>query len=161
MQYLKTHGRGGGGVGLTSSPGPLRGGKLGDEARVGLAIKYTEDKNNRVISSESIKDFILQHSYSFNIGVVGMVSATPSEVGGYTTRPVLLKVKEALHIQTTSANNGLNKDWGYELPGCWIVTMKKLGGGVNSNCASAIRVCASTSAPDPDHMRAQAQELRL
>ena len=77
------------------------------------------------------------------------------------TRPVQLKVKEALHIQTTPANNSLNKDGGYELPGCWIATMKKLGGRVNSNHASTIRVSASTSAPDQDCMRAQAQELCL
>ena len=77
------------------------------------------------------------------------------------TRPVQLKVKEALHIQTTPANNSLNNDGGYELPGCWIMTVKKLGGGVNSNRTSAIRVSASTSALDPDRMRAHAQEPRL
>ena len=74
------------------------------------------------------------------------------------TRPIQLKVKGALHIQTTPADNSLNKDGGYELPGCWITTMKKLGGGVNSNHASAICVSASTSAPDPDCMHVQAQE---
>ena len=35
-------------------------------------------------------------------------------------RRVQLKVKEALHIQKTPANNSLNKDGGYVLPGCWI-----------------------------------------
>ena len=45
------------------------------------------------------------------------------------TRPVQLKVKESLHIQKTPANNNLNNDGGYELLGCWIVTMKKLGVG--------------------------------
>ena len=75
------------------------------------------------------------------------------------TRPVQLKVKEALHIQTTPANNSINKDGGYELPGCWIATMKKLGGGINSNRAS--RISALTSAPDLDCMRAQAQEPHL
>ena len=88
-------------------------------------------------------------------------SVTKSEVGRYKgTRQshVQLKVKEALH---TPANNSLNKDGGYELSGCWIATMKKLGGGVNSNCASAICVSALISALDPDRMRAQSQELRL
>ena len=48
------------------------------------------------------------------------------------TRPVQLLVKEALYIQRTPANNRLNRDGGYELPGCWIATMKKLGGGANT-----------------------------
>ena len=43
-------------------------------------------------------------------------------------RPVQLKVKEALHIERTPANNSLNRDGGYKLPGCWIATMKKQGG---------------------------------
>ena len=34
------------------------------------------------------------------------------------TRPILLKVKEALHIERTPANTRLNRDGGYELPGC-------------------------------------------
>ena len=75
------------------------------------------------------------------------------------TRPIQLMVKEALHIQRTPANNRLNQDGGYELPGYWITTVKKLGGRVSSSCASANRVSAATSAPD--HMRAQAQEPRL
>ena len=48
---------------------------------------------------------------------------------------ILHSVKEALHIEKTPANNRLNRDGGYELPGCWITTMKKLEGG--GNCASA------------------------
>ena len=48
------------------------------------------------------------------------------------TRPVQLLVKEALCIQRTPANNRLNRDGGYELPGCWIATMKKLGGRANT-----------------------------
>ena len=43
--------------------------------------------------------------------------------------PVQLKVKEALHIKRTPANNRLNRDGSYELLGCWIATMKKLGSG--------------------------------
>ncbi len=35
----------------------------------------------------------------------------------------------------------------YQLPGCWIATVK-LGGGVSSSHASANCVCALTSAPD-------------
>ena len=68
------------------------------------------------------------------------------------TRPVQLKVKEALHIERTPANTRLNRDGGYELPGCWITTMKKLGGGAN-------RTGASTSAPGCTG--AQAQHPRL
>ena len=44
-------------------------------------------------------------------------------------RPVQLKVKEALHIVRVSPNNRLNRDRDYELPGCWILIMKKLGVG--------------------------------
>ena len=44
-----------------------------------------------------------------------------------TTRLIHLKVKEALHIERITANTTLNCDGGYELPGCWIATMKKLG----------------------------------
>ena len=72
------------------------------------------------------------------------------------SRPVQLRVKEALYIQRTPTNNRLNRDEGYELLGCWIVTVKKLGCGVSSGRASANRVSAWTSAPD-----AQAQELHL
>ena len=75
------------------------------------------------------------------------------------SRPVQLRVKEALYIQKTPINNRLNRDEGYELPGCWIVTVKKLGGGVSSSHASANCVSAWTSAPD--HTRAQAQEPRV
>ena len=38
-------------------------------------------------------------------------------------------VKEALHNQNIPANNRLNCNMGYKLPGYWIVTMKKLGEG--------------------------------
>ena len=63
------------------------------------------------------------------------------------SRPVQLGVKEALYIQKTPTNNRLNRDEGYELPGCWIATVKKLGGGVSSSRASANHVSAWTSAP--------------
>ena len=42
------------------------------------------------------------------------------------TGPIQLKVEEVLHIKRTPANTRLNHDRGYELPGCWIATMKKL-----------------------------------
>ena len=54
------------------------------------------------------------------------------------TRPVRLLVKEALCIQRTPANHRLNRDGGYELPGCWIATMKKLGGGANTGRIPAL-----------------------
>ena len=75
------------------------------------------------------------------------------------SRSVQLRVKEALYIQKTPTNNRLNRDEGYELPGCWIATVKKLGGGVSSSRASANRDSAWTSAPDRTH--AQTQEPRL
>ena len=76
-----------------------------------------------------------------------------------TTRPIQLKVKEALHIERTPANTRLNHDEGYELLGCWIATMKKLGGG--ANCAGANHVGASASTSSPSHMGAQAQHPHL
>ena len=69
------------------------------------------------------------------------------------TRPVQLKVKESLHIERTPANNRLNRDEGYELPGCWIATMNKLGGG--GNHASTNRAGAPPSAPGRMGARAQ------
>ena len=74
-------------------------------------------------------------------------------------RPVQLRVKEVLYIQKTPTKNRLNCDEGYELPGCWIATMKKFGGGVSSSRTSTNRVSAWTSAPDRTCM--QAQEPRL
>ena len=53
------------------------------------------------------------------------------------TRPIQLLVKEILCIQRTPANNRLNRDEGYELPGCWIATMKKLGGRASAGCIPA------------------------
>ena len=37
------------------------------------------------------------------------------------SRPVQLRVKEALYIQKTPTNNRLNRDEGYELPGCRLL----------------------------------------
>ena len=53
-------------------------------------------------------------------------------------RPVWLLVKEALCIQRTPANHRLNCDGDYELPDCWIATMKKLGGGANAGRIPAL-----------------------
>ena len=74
------------------------------------------------------------------------------------SRPVQLRVKEALYIQKTPTNNRLNHDEGYELPG-GIATVKKLGGGVSSSRASTNHISAWTSAQDCTH--AQAQKPRL
>ena len=46
---------------------------------------------------------------------------------GCWTESIQPKVKEALHIERTPTNTRLKCDRGYELPGCWITTMKKLG----------------------------------
>ena len=43
-----------------------------------------------------------------------------------------LLLKEALHIQMTPAEDRFNRDGGVELPGCWIATLKSLGGGAGS-----------------------------
>ena len=60
-------------------------------------------------------------------------------------------------MERTPANNRLNRDGGYELPGCWIATVKKLGGGGNRASAN----CASASASASDRMGARVQEPRL
>ena len=72
-------------------------------------------------------------------------------------RPIQLKVKEALHIEKTPANNRLNRDGGYELLGCWIATIKKLGGGGNRTCANH----ADAPPSAPGRMGVRAQQLRL
>ena len=72
-------------------------------------------------------------------------------------RPVQLKVKEVLHIERTPTNNRLNQDRGYELPGCWITTMKKLGGGGNRASTNHASALASAS----NHMGVRAQEPHL
>ena len=76
------------------------------------------------------------------------------------TRPIQLKVKEALHIERTSANTRLNHDGGYELSGCWIATMKKLGEGPTALAlimlALALRPLHQTACMGP-----QAQQPRL
>ncbi len=73
------------------------------------------------------------------------------------TRPIQLKVKEALHIEKTPASSRLNRDGGYELPGCWIATMKKLGGGASRASANHAGATASAS----NRMGAQAHGPRL
>ena len=47
-----------------------------------------------------------------------------------------LMVKEALCIPMTPANNRINLDEGYELPGCWITTVKNLGDGAGARYIS-------------------------
>ena len=51
-------------------------------------------------------------------------------------------------LEVTSFSVAVAVDRGYELLGCWIATMKNLGGGVSSSCASANCISALTSAPD-------------
>ena len=43
-----------------------------------------------------------------------------------------LKIKEALHIHMTLSHQHLNRDEGLELPGCWMVTMRWMGGRPDS-----------------------------
>ena len=46
-------------------------------------------------------------------------------------------MKEALSIHTTPEQAHINRDSGYELPGCWITTYKKLKGGASMNARGA------------------------
>ena len=66
------------------------------------------------------------------------------------SRPVLLKVKEALH---TPANNSSTRTG----LGCWIATMKKVGLTLTALVLAALVL---PPAPD-DRMRTQVQEPRL
>jgi hypothetical protein len=68
-------------------------------------------------------------------------------------RHIQLKVKEALHIEKTPANSRLNQDGEYELLGCWIATMKKLGG--RGNRVSTNRAGTSSSASNRTGAQAQ------
>ena len=43
-----------------------------------------------------------------------------------------LKIKEALHNLTTPSDRCLNRDDGLKLLGCWMATMKQVGGGAGS-----------------------------
>ena len=93
-------------------------------------------------------------------------SAIPGKLGwdkgagqGHQTYPAEYKGGITLHIERTPTNTRLNRSGGYELPGCWITTMKKLGGGADH--ASTIHSCASASISAPNCMGMQAQESRL
>lgn len=69
----------------------------------------------------------------------------------------VLQSQQTCPAKGIPANNTLNQDMGYKLPGCWTATKKKLGGGCN--CASANHAGVSASALY--HMGVQAQEPRL
>ena len=84
-----------------------------------------EEHGNACNSGYTEKSAVVEHQWDKQ----HQVKLEDIRVLDRTTRPVQLKVKEALHIQTTPANNSLNKDGGYKLPGCWMANMK-LGGGV-------------------------------
>ena len=51
------------------------------------------------------------------------------------SRTMELVMKEALSIRTTPKDARFNRDSGYELPGCWIATFKKLKGGASLSSA--------------------------
>ena len=58
-----------------------------------------------------------------------VLKLTDSRAQNNYTGPIQPKVKEALHIERTLANTRLSRDGGYDLLGCWITTVNKLGGG--------------------------------
>ena len=55
-----------------------------------------------------------------------------------------LKIKKALHILATPADQRLNRDEGLELPGCWTATMEQMGGGTGSTLATTPRTHVSS-----------------
>ena len=77
--------------------------------------------------TQGIKSAIAEHQWDQQ----HQVNWEGTRVLDRASRPIQLRVKEALYIQKTPTNNRLNRDEGYELPGCWIATVKKLGGGVS------------------------------
>ena len=60
---------------------------------------------------------------------------------------VLDRAMDKAH-QRTPANNWLNHDRGYELPGCWIATVKMLGGSAGTH---------TLATSDHNHIHAQLQ----
>ena len=58
-----------------------------------------------------------------------VLKLTDSRAQNNYTGPIQPKVKEALHIERTLANTRLSRDGGYDLLGCWITTVNKLGEG--------------------------------
>ncbi len=94
-------------------------------------VKEHRDACNK---GDTWKSAIAEHRWDLQ----HQVDCDETRVLDRATRPIQLKVKEALHIEKIPNNSRLNRDGGYELQGCWITTMKKLGGGVNcagTNCA--------------------------
>ena len=100
----------------------------------------TQVKEHWDVCNKGDKSAIAEHQWDQQY----QVDWGETRVLNRAARPVQLKIKEALRIEKTPVNNMLNQDGGYELPGCWIVTMKKLGG--RGNHASANSVGASASA---------------
>ena len=48
------------------------------------------------------------------------------------SRTMELVMKEALCIRLTPEDARFNRDSGYELPDCWITTLRRLGGRVGT-----------------------------
>ena len=88
-----------------------------------------------------------------SVGPANQVDWDETRVLDRAARHVQLKLNEALRIEKIPANNRINQDGSYELPGCWIATMKKLGG--RGNHASANSAGASASAPSRMGTRVQ------
>ena len=63
------------------------------------------------------------------------------------SRPIQLKVKEAIHIERIPINDRLDHNGDYELPGCWIVTIMKLESGANYAGTKHTSTGALNSAP--------------
>ena len=118
------------------------------QRRLGTRVKEHRDA---CMKGDTWKSAITEHQWDQQ----HQVDWDGTRVLGRATRPIQLKVKEALHIERTTANTRLNCNGGYGLPGCWIATMKKLGGG--ANCASANHIGASALNSAPGHMGAQGQ----
>ena len=114
------------------------------QRRLETRVKERRDACNK---GDTWKSAIAEHHWDQQ-----QVEWDATRVLDRAARPVQLKVKEALHIEMTPANNRFNRDGSYKLPGCWIAT-KKLGGG--GKCASTNRTGAPPSAPSRMGARAQ------
>ena len=94
------------------------------QRRLEMRVKEHRDACNK---GDTWKSAIAEHHWDQQ----HQVDWDATRVLDKAARPVQLKVKEALHIDKTPASNRLNRHGGYKLPGCWIATIKKLGGGGN------------------------------
>jgi hypothetical protein len=86
-----------------------------------MPLPQVKEHSDACNKGDTWKSAIAEHQWDLQ----HQVDWDETRVLDRATRPIQLKVKEALHIEKTPTNSRLNRDGGYKLPGCWIATMKK------------------------------------